>query len=115
MATRPTREQQQACDQFAEALGLITEGARRDGKGRLDRDDLSEIARRVAQASSAFSLDEIVARALERRCRALGFRAGSADLLMLMEDETGPLETLLFSDDEFKERVGKLEEELGVP
>lgn len=67
MATKPTGQQQQACDRFAEALVLITEGAWLDGKDMLNRDDLSEIA----QASSAFGLDEIVVRALVRRGRVL--------------------------------------------
>ena len=74
MATKPTRQQQQACDQFAEALVLITEGARLDGKGTLDPGDLAEIAGRLAKASS-FPLDEIVSRALERRGRQGGSRA----------------------------------------
>lgn len=64
MATKPTKFQQQVCDHLAEALVLITEAARLDGKGTLDESDLNEVARRIAQASSAFSLEEIVARAL---------------------------------------------------
>lgn len=36
MATKPTRFQQQACDHFAEALALIAEGARLDGRGEFD-------------------------------------------------------------------------------
>ncbi|MBV8267028.1 MAG: hypothetical protein JO252_11925 [Planctomycetaceae bacterium] len=113
MATKPTRFQQRACDHFAEALALIVEGARLDGRGNFDTEDLTAIADRLAKASSAFALDEIVARALERRCRSLGLRSGTSDLLMLVESETRPLETLLLSDEEFKGHVERLDEELG--
>jgi hypothetical protein len=112
MATKPTRQQQQACDHFAEALGLITEAARLDGKGTFGAADLAEVAGRLAKASS-FTLDTIVARALERRCRALGLRSGTADLLTLLEGEIKPLETLLLPDDAFAELVEKMEGELG--
>jgi hypothetical protein len=113
LATRPTRRQQQACDQFAEALGLITEAARlNDGTGRFGADDLAVVADRLAKASS-FSRDEIVARTLERRGRALGLRPGTADLLSLLEGEIRPMETLLLPDDAFREIVAGIEEELG--
>jgi hypothetical protein len=113
MATKPTRMQQQACDHLAEGLVLITGAARLDGRGKLDRDDLSEIAGRLAQASSAFGPDEIVARALERRGKALGLPASAAELLTLLEADIRPLEMLFLDDDGFKALVGKLEEELG--
>jgi hypothetical protein len=103
MATKPTRGQQQACDQFAEALVLITEGARLDGRGTFDAADLSEVARRVAGASSAFSLDAILARALGRRARALGLPSDTADLLTLMEADVTPLGMLRLDDDGFKQ------------
>jgi hypothetical protein len=113
MATKPTRLQQQACDHFAEALVLITEGARLDGKGILGLGGLTEIARRIAQASSAFDLDTVIARALERRVRALALRSGTAELLTLLDTEIKPLEMLLLSDEEFKELIGKMEADLG--
>src|SRR4051794_32075061 len=75
MATKPTRPQQQAGDHLAEALVLITGAARLDGRGTLDRGGLAEIAGRLARVSSAIGLDEIVARALERRGKALGLPA----------------------------------------
>ena len=115
MATKPTRAQQQACDHLAEALARIAEGVRLDGGGKLTPGDWSEIARRVAGASSAFGLDEIVARALEGRGRALGLRSGTAELLTLLEAETRPLEMLLLPDTEFREVIAKLEAELGEP
>ena len=34
MATKPTRMQQKACDNLAEALVLITQAARLDGMGK---------------------------------------------------------------------------------
>jgi len=112
MATRPTRQQQQACDHFAEAMGLICEGARLDGKGAFHAADLAEVAGRLAKASS-FPLDTIVARAIERRGRSLGLRAGTAELLTLLEGEIPPLETLLLPDDGFRALVERLEQELG--
>lgn len=113
MATKPTRRQQQACDQFAEALGLITEAARLDdGTGRFDADDLAAVVDRLAKASS-FRREEIVARALERRGRALGLRSGTADLLSLLEGEVTPMGALLLPDDAFRELVARIEEELG--
>jgi fructose-1-phosphate kinase PfkB-like protein len=113
MATKPTRLQQQACDQLAEALVLITEAARLDGKGKLDPDDLVVIAGRLAQTSSAFDLDAIVARALERRAKTLALPSSAAELLTLLETEIRPLEMLLRTDDEFKALVERMQEELG--
>jgi hypothetical protein len=112
MATQPTRLQQQACDKRAQALLLITEAARLDG-GKLERDDLRWIADRLARASSAFTLDEIVVRALEQRGRELGLPASTAELLTLLEGDIKPLETLLLTDDEFKSLAQRMEEALG--
>ena len=113
MATKPTRQQQQACDLLAEALSRLTEAARLDGRGPFDRDDLAEAAGRMARASSAFGLDEILTRALEKRTRSLGLRADAVELLTLM-DVPMPLPDVLMLDDEsLRELVAKLEEELG--
>ena len=114
MATKPTKSQQQGCDQLAEALLLITSGARLDGRGKFDATDLTEVALRLAKACSAFTLDDILARAIEGRARALGLRSGTSDLLMLMEGDIRPLETLLLPDEAFMERTAKMEDELGV-
>ncbi len=113
MATKPTRMQARACDNLADALVLIAEGARLDGGGHLDAGDLAEIARRLARASSAFDLDEIVNQALEKRVRALGLPSSAGDLLSLMETELKPPEMLLLSDDDLKGLIAKLEEDLG--
>lgn len=113
MATKPTRHQQQACEHFAEALYLITLGARLDGRGKFEAADLNEVARRLAEASPAFGLDGIVARALGRRVAALGLSSDTADLLTLMEADIKPLEMLLLDDEEFLALVERLREELG--
>ncbi len=113
MATNPTRQQQQACDHFAEALFLITQGARLDSRGTLDATHLTAIAERIAQASSAFNLDEIVARALGRRVTALGLPRNTADLLTLLDSDMKPLEMLLLDDGELRALVERLQEELG--
>src|SRR5262245_43499286 len=112
MATKPTRLQEQACDKRAKALLLITEAARLDG-GELEKDDLRMIADRLAGASSAFTLDEIVVRAIEQRGRVLGLPDSTAELLTLLEGDIKPLEALLLSDDEFKALARRMEEELG--
>jgi hypothetical protein len=113
MATKPTRLQQQACDRLAEALLLITEAFRLDGKGRLDPGDLDAIAGLISRVSSAFSPDEIVVRALRLRAKGLGLSSDTADLITLMEGEAKPLQTLRFADAEFEELTKKLEDELG--
>jgi hypothetical protein len=112
MATRPTRLQQQACDKRAQALLLITEAARLDG-GEVEKDDLRMIADRLAGASSAFTLDDIIVKAIERRGRDLGLPGSTAELLTLLEGDIQPLEALLLSDDEFKALAEQMEEELG--
>jgi hypothetical protein len=112
MATKPTRQQVEACDRFAEALVLITQAARLDGKGKLDRNDLGEIASRLAQASPAFGLEGIVARAMERRGRSLGLPSSTVELLALVEG-VNPLDSLLLTDGEFRELVERVNEELG--
>jgi hypothetical protein len=113
VATNPTREQSRARDHLAQALLLITEAARLDGKSRMVPSEFAETAGRVVRASSAYGLDQIVSRALEKRCEALGLRSGAADMLTLLESELKPLETLLLADDQFKELVAKIESELG--
>lgn len=112
MSTKPTRQQVEALDQLAEALVLITHAARLDGKGKLDRDDLNAIASRLAQASPAFGLEGIAARAMERRGRSLGLPSTTVELLTLV-DGVKPLETLLLTDEGFRELVAKVDEELG--
>jgi hypothetical protein len=113
MATKPTRLQQQACDLLAEALFLINEAHRIDGKGKLDPADLGEIAGRLAAVSSAFPLDQIVIKAIERRAKALGLSSSAADLIALSEGELEPLQTLRLGDPKFEDLVRRLEEELG--
>ena len=111
--TKPTRQQEQAGDRLAEALLLITEAARLDGRSPFGAADLRDLAGRVARASSAFGLEVIVARALERRGKAMGLRPGTAEMLTLMEGDVPPLEMLMRSDDDFRALVEAMEEELG--
>ncbi len=113
MATKPTRQQVQGCDKLAEALLLIAEAARLNGPGPFDRAEMSEVARSLSRASTAFGLDAIVARALEARGKALGLRSGTAELLTLIEEGVEPLTTLLLPDEDFKELVARAEAELG--
>jgi hypothetical protein len=113
IVTKPTKLQEKACERLADALLLITEAARLDGKGRFDAADLDEVATRLARASSAFDLDAIVAKALESRGRALGRRAGTAELLTLLEGEIKPLAALLLPDAEFNAHLDALDEQLG--
>jgi len=114
MATKPTKRQAEARDMFAEALVTITRAARLDGAGKLDRDDLAAIAAELAQASPAFGLDGIAARAMERRGESLGLSSTTVELLSLLDD-VKPLETLLLTDEEFRELVDRVNEELGEP
>ncbi len=111
--TKPTRSQEQACDKLAEALVLLTEAARLDGRARFGAAELRAAADALARASTAFGLDVIVARALERRGLSLGLRSGTAEMLTLMEGGVAPLELLLLTDDDFRARVAAFEEELG--
>lgn len=111
--TKPTKMQEQACDRLAEALVLVTSAARLDGRSSFGKADLRAVAGGLARASSAFGLDRIVARALEQRGRALGLRAGAAEMLTLMEGDVPPLEMLLLDDDEFRALVAAMDEELG--
>src|SRR5262249_9658735 len=103
MATKPTRLQQQACDRLADALIAVAEALRLDGKGRLEADDLRELARLVGQVSSAFSGEHIVARALEARARSLHLSSATADLVGLNAETVDPLQMLRLGDAEFTE------------
>ena len=85
MATKPTRQQQQACEHLADALFLIAEAFRLDGKGKLSSADFDEVAAKITGVSSQFPLDEIVVKALERRGKALALTSSTADLITLME------------------------------
>ncbi|WP_406694044.1 hypothetical protein V5E97_23665 [Singulisphaera sp. Ch08] len=111
--TKPTKLQEKACERLADALLMITEAARLDGKGAFNASDLDEVASRLVRASSVFDLDAIVARALEMRGRALGRRSGTAELLMLLEGDLKPLSMLLLPDDAFNERMNTIDAELG--
>jgi hypothetical protein len=113
MSTKPTRQQDRACDHLARALLLIAEAVRLDGRTSFDRVELAEVARRVARASTAFELDAILARALEARGGALGLRSGTAELLTLIEGDVEPLAALLLDDEDFKGLVARAEAELG--
>ncbi len=113
MSTKPTRQQDRAGNQLAQSLLLITEAARLDGRSPLDAKELGEVARRIARVSTAFSLDEILARALESRGESLGLRSGTAELITLIEEGVEPLATLLLNDDDFKKLVARAEAELG--
>jgi hypothetical protein len=113
MSTKPTRQQDRACDHLAHALLLIAEAVRLDGRTPFDRVEFAEVARRAARASTAFDLDAIVARALESRGQSLGLRSGTAELLTLIEDGVEPLASLLLGDDDFKGLVARAEAELG--
>ena len=113
MATKPTRLQQQASDNLAEALFLIAEAFRLDGKGTLAQSDFADLATRITRISSQFSLDEIIVKTLKRRAAHLSLTASSADLISLLENELTPLNTLLLPDPDFVALVKRLEEELG--
>jgi hypothetical protein len=111
--TKPTRGQEQACNLLADALVSVTLAARLDGSKAFGPADLRGLVATLARASSAFPVETIVARALERRGRSLGLRSGTAELLTLLDTELPPMEALLLSDDEFRARVEAMEEELG--
>lgn len=113
MATKPSRFQQQARDSLAQALVLIAEAARLDGRGRLGSDDLKEIAARIGRASSAFPPEEILARALEQRGRALGLPSTTAEMLTLMGEDIHPTAMLLLTDEAFQQEAQRRVEELG--
>ncbi len=113
MATKPTRLQDRACDLLAGALLAIAEAARLDGRGSLDARAFGELSALAGRASSTFGLDAIVARALESRGKALDLRAGTAELITLLDPDRRPLDLLLLDDDGFRELVARLDEELG--
>ncbi len=113
MATKPTRAQEHACDLLALALNQIAEAARRDGKTPFGPQELNEVARSLARASSAFDLDTIVTRAVVQRARGMELSTGTAEMLTLWESPTTPLEMLLLADDDLRELVARMEEELG--
>ncbi len=113
MSTKPTRQQDKGANHLAQSLLLITEAARLDGRSPLDSQELAELGRRIARVSTAFSLDEILARALESRGQALGLRSGTAELITLIEAGVEPLATLLLNDEDFKGLVARAEAELG--
>jgi hypothetical protein len=113
MATKPTRSQDRGCDLLADALLAVAEAARLDGRDPIDAPRWAAIARAIASASTAFGLDEVVARALEARAKALGLRSGTAELLTLVEGPISPLECLRIDDDALRAEVARAEEELG--
>ncbi len=112
MATKPTRQQAQGRDNLAQALLLVTEAVRLDGRAPFTIVQLNDLAACLVKASSAFGLDEIVAVALEARGKALGMRSGTAELVLL-DDAIRPLEVLLKNDDDFRTLITDLEEQLG--
>jgi hypothetical protein len=113
MSTKPTKLQTQARDHLADALNMIVNASRLDGRAPMDSVLFAEIAARVARASSAFRLEEIFTRALERRALALGMSVATAEMITLVETEIRPLEMLLLDDEAFRALAARLDEELG--
>jgi hypothetical protein len=113
MSTKPTRQQEKACDQLANALLLIADAARLDGRASLDFKAFRDLANLLVKATSAFDLATVVSRSLEARGHSLGLRSGTSELLTLLDNQIEPLEVLLRSDDDFRGLVAKIEEELG--
>lgn len=113
MATKPTRQQRHACEQLAEALELIAAVARQEPGSGLALADFQEIVRLSARATPAFESDELVARTLARRCRALGLPDSAAELLTLWDAGMPPMEMLLLTDEGLRALVVRLEEEVG--
>jgi hypothetical protein len=113
MSTKPTRQQARGADLLAQALLLIAEAARLDGRSLIEGADLADLARRVARVSTAFDFDAILTRALESRGQGLGLRSGTAELLTLVEGVGEPIATLWLADEEFKTIVAEAEAQLG--
>jgi hypothetical protein len=113
MATKPTKQQQQGREKLAQALVLISDAARLDGRPSLDAPSWAILAAHVARASSVFRLDEIIARSLELRALALGLSPATAEMITLVESATHPLDMMLLSDDDFRALAASMDEELG--
>ena len=113
MATNPTRRQVQARDLLADALNLCFEAARLDGNPRISPQVLDELAAKISGLSSAFPLDALIARALERRATALDFPKGLAEMLTLLESKIPPPRLLQLEDEAFRKHVRSMEETLG--
>ncbi len=113
MSTKPTRQQVRGGELLSQALLLIAESARLDGKAATDRAAWSDLAAKVGRVSTAISFDEILSGALESRGKGLGLRSGTAELLTLVEGEVPPLMSLLLGDEEFRALVEAAEAELG--
>jgi hypothetical protein len=113
MATKPTREQDKGCNLLADALLAAGEAARLDGRDPLDLPKWRALARALASATTAFTLDDIVGRAMVKRARGLGLPSTTADLLSLVDDELTPLDALMLDDERLRDLVAKADEELG--
>ncbi len=113
MATRPTRQQDQACDGIARALLEIAGAARLDGRSAFGRAEFAEVVRLAARASSAFTPDAIFLRALESRVGSLGLRSDAVELLTLVDEDVDPVAALLLNDEDFRALVVRAEEALG--
>ena len=113
MSTKPTRPQVRAGELLGQALLLIAEAARLDGRAATDRAGWADLASKVGRVSTAISFDDILAMTLESRGKSLGLRSGTAELLTLVGEEVSPLASLLLGDEEFKAVVGAAEAELG--
>jgi len=113
MATKPTRQQDQACDALARAYLEVAQAARLDGRSDFGRAEFAEVVRLAARASSAFTPDAIFLRALGSRVRSLGLRSDAVELLTLVDESVDPVAALLLDDESFRALVARAEEELG--
>ena len=111
MATKPTKSQVKARDIVADALLLIAEAARLNGRVTVESARFKEIAARL-QWLSVFSMDEVTASAIERRGLALGLAPSTAEILTLADTNVKPLDMLLLDDDSFRAMAARLDEEL---
>ena len=113
MATKPTRQQDQACDLLARSLLDIAQAARLDGRAAFGPPEFIALAKALARASSAFDVEEIATRALGARVKAIGLRSDAVELLTLIDGGVGPIEAILADDEKLKEFVAQAEAELG--
>ncbi len=113
MATNPTRQQQQACDNLAEAIRLVFEAAKLDGKVTWTLGESNALVALLSKAVGPFDGAEITRRALIRRVRTMGMPESAAELLTLLDGEVKPLELMLWNDERLRGRVAELEAELG--
>lgn len=111
--TKPSKLQEQAAARLVLAVTSAAEAHRLDGGPKPSTADFREAVQKLARLSTPCSADELLARALDERGKAMKMSMSAGELVMLVESPVETYAAMLLGDEEFRAHVAALEATLG--